>query len=96
MKLVKEFLNQFTFQVRVQLNDSVHEMQRDEHSKPELVLIQSVYIEHMYDIIDMLKLVIHQLKSDYHPIKHDNVMVEMCLEYQHVNISKSHIQLDVL
>ncbi len=71
-------------------------MRQDEHNKRVLVLIQNVYIVHMYDIIDMLMLAIRQQKNDYHPIKHDNEMVEMYLEYQHVNINKNRIQLDVL
>jgi hypothetical protein len=74
----------------------VHEMQQDEHNKLVLVLIPNVYIVRMYDIIDMLMLEVHQQKNDYHPIKHDNVMVEMYLEYQHVNINKNHIPLDEL
>jgi hypothetical protein len=71
-------------------------MRQDEHNKQVLVSIQNVYIVHMYDIIDMLMLAIRPQKNDYHPIKHDNGMVEMYLEYQHVNINKNQIQLDVL
>jgi len=50
----------------------------------------------MYDKVDKLMLEVHQQKNYYHPKGHDNVMVEMYLEYQHVNINKNHIQLDVL
>jgi hypothetical protein len=50
----------------------------------------------MYDKVDKLMLEVHQQKSYYHPKEHDNVMVEMYLEYQHVNINKNHIQWDVL
>jgi hypothetical protein len=89
------FLN-LTFQVLFQLNDIVREMQQDEHNKLVLVLIPNVYIWHMYDKVDKLKLEVHQQKNYYHPKEHDNVMVEMYLEYQHVNIDKNHIQLDVL
>lgn len=85
-----------TFLVLFQLNDTVHEMQLNEHNKPVLVLILNVYIWHMYDKVDMLMLEVRQMKSYYHPKEHDNVMVEMYLEYQHVNINKNRIQLDVL
>jgi len=71
-------------------------MQQDEHNKPVLVLIPIVYIWHMYDKVDKLMLEVHQQKNYYHPKGHDNAMVEMYLEYQHVNINKNHIQLDVL
>ncbi len=71
-------------------------MQQDEHNKPVLVWKPNVYNVHMYDIIDMLMLEVHQQKNDYHPIKHDNVMDVMYLEYQHVNINKNHIPLDEL
>lgn len=50
----------------------------------------------MYDIVDKLMLVIHQQQNYYHPKEHDNVMDVMYLEYQHVNINKNHILLDVL
>jgi len=76
-------VNLHYFQVLFQSNDISREMQQDEHNKLVLVLIQNVYIVHMYDIIDMLMLEVHQQKNDYHPIKHDNVMVEMYLVYQH-------------
>ncbi len=71
-------------------------MQQDERNKLVLELIPNGYNEHMYDIIDRLMLEVHQQKNDYHPIKHDNVMVEMYLVYQHVNINKNRIQLDEL
>ena len=71
-------------------------MQLDEHNMPVQVWIRNVYTVHTYDIIDMLMLEVHQQKNDYHPIKHDNVTVEMCLVYRHVNINKNHIQLDEL
>jgi hypothetical protein len=50
----------------------------------------------MYDKVDKLMLEVHQHQNDYHPKEHDNVMDEMYLEYQRVNINKSHIPLDVL
>ena len=71
-------------------------MRLNAHSKPVLELTQNVCNERMYDIIDKLMLVIHQLRNDYHPIRHDNEMAEMCLEYPHVNRGKNHILLDEL
>ena len=85
-----------TFRVLSQLNDTVREMQPNEHNKPVQELTPNVYIVHMYDIIDRLMLAVHQQKNDYHPIRHDNVMDEMYLEYPHVNINKNHIRLDEL
>lgn len=52
-------------------------MQRDERNKPVLEWILSVCIEHMYDIIDMSSIAIHLNQNDYHPIGHDNVMVDL-------------------
>ncbi len=89
-------INNFTFQVLFQLNDIEHEMQQDEHNKLVLGLIPSVYIWHMYDKVDKLMLEVHQQKNYYHPKAHDNVRDEMYLEYQHVNINKNQIPLDVL
>jgi len=86
----------FTFQVLFQLNDTVHEMQLNEHNKLVLVLILNVYIWHRYDKVDKLMLEVHPKKNYYHPKEHDNVMVVMYLEYQHVNKDKNRIPLDVL
>lgn len=86
----------FTFPVRVRSNGNELEMRRDAHSKPVLELTQSVCNERMCDTIDKLMLVIHQLRNDYHPIRHDNETDEMCLEYPHENRGKNHIQLDEL
>lgn len=52
-------------------------MQLNVHNKLALEWIQIVYILHMYDTIDMSNIVIHQSQSDYHPIIHDNVMVDL-------------------
>ena len=82
----------YTFLALFQSNDIAHEMQQDEHNKRVLVLIQNVYIWRMYDKVDMLMLEVHPKRNYYHPIEHDNGTVEMYLEYQHVNISKNHIQ----
>jgi hypothetical protein len=84
----------FTFQVLFQLNDNEHEMRLNERSTLALELTLSVYIEHKYDIIDKLELVIHRQKNDYHPKAHDNVTVEMFLECPHVNRDKSHTRSD--
>ena len=89
-------LFELTFRVLSQLNDTVHERRPNEHNKPVQELIPNVYIEHRYDIIDRLMLAVHRQKNDYHPIKHDNVMDEMYLEYPHVNINRNHIRLDEL
>ena len=70
-------------------------MQQDERSMLALVWTLNVYIEHTYDIVDMLTLVVHPQKSDYHPIRHNNVKVEMYLECQHESIGRNRIRLDV-
>lgn len=76
-------------------------MLQDEHNRLVQEWILNEYIVHKCDIIDKLSTVIRLNRSDYHPTRHDNVMVDLFpikIKYQlnHHVYSQGHLLYNLL